>query len=86
LPTAVSPETISRSWRAPTGSMPMVGSSRNTISGSCSSPRAMCSRWPHAAEEALHAFVLAAGQADEFEQFLDAGALPTGGTSYSSAK
>ena len=36
---------VARSSRAPTGSIPMEGSSRNSTSGSCSRPRAMCRRW-----------------------------------------
>ena len=36
---------VARSSRAPTGSTPIVGSSRKTTGGSWRSPRAMCSRW-----------------------------------------
>ena len=36
---------VARSSRAPTGSTPIVGSSRKSTGGSCSRPRAMCRRW-----------------------------------------
>ena len=71
-PSAARPLSRLRIHRMPSGSRPLAGSSRMTVSGSPSSAEAMPSRWPMPSEKPPTRLRATACEADELDDLVDA--------------